>query len=70
MARELLPDLSESDHAAIMGATARRFLRFPARGMGPPAVTAQVVGAPLLKSASKRIEHAHARAAGNHARCG
>ena len=29
--RELLPDLSESDHAAIMGATARRFLRFPAR---------------------------------------
>ena len=29
--RELLPDLSASDHAAIMGATARRFLRFPAR---------------------------------------
>jgi len=29
--RELLPDLSESDHAAIMGRTARRFLRFPAR---------------------------------------
>ena len=27
--RELLPDLSESDHAAIMGGTARRFLRFP-----------------------------------------
>ena len=29
--RELLPDLSESDHAAIMGGTASRFLRFPAR---------------------------------------
>ena len=27
--RELLPDLSESDHAAIMGGTASRFLRFP-----------------------------------------
>ena len=27
--RELLPDLSESDHAAIMGATARRFLALP-----------------------------------------
>ena len=29
--RELLPDLSESDHAAIMGGTASRFLRFPPR---------------------------------------
>ena len=28
--RELLPDLNESDHAALMGGTARRFLRFPA----------------------------------------
>ena len=27
--RELLPDLSEADHAAIMGATARRFLALP-----------------------------------------
>ncbi|MCY4485079.1 MAG: amidohydrolase family protein [Spirochaetaceae bacterium] len=27
--RELLPGLSEADHAAIMGANARRFLRFP-----------------------------------------
>ena len=27
--RELLPDLAASDHAAIMGATASRFLRFP-----------------------------------------
>ena len=27
--RELLPDLSENEHAAIMGATAKRFLRFP-----------------------------------------
>ena len=30
--RELLPDLPESDHAAIMGGTASRFLRFPACG--------------------------------------
>ena len=29
--RELLPDLTETEHDAIMGATAKRFLRFPDR---------------------------------------